>query len=130
MILAHELRIGNLVTAHFQTTRFNSKVEAISLSHGIKFVSVYCDENLEGYSEQNISAIPLTPEILEKCGFNVTSKGFYQHGSWYNISLKYMRGTYALRCNFMDIVANNIDYVHQLQNLHFALTQTELQITL
>jgi len=107
---ASELRIGNFIqlgSSIVHVTHFDIR----QISRG----SVY-------------EPIPLTPEILEACGFKVTSKGFYQHPNWYNLSLKFMKGTYALRCNFMDVVATNIEHLHQLQNVYHSLTGEELTI--
>lgn len=116
MITATELRIGNWVNNGeglfftIDTSSFMDILYAAQLNNGNTL----------------LIPIPLTSEIFEKCGFNVTSKGFYQHPNWCNVSLKYLRGTYNLRCNFMDIIANNIDYLHQLQNLFYSLTGEEL----
>lgn len=69
------------------------------------------------------AAIPLTPEILERCGFEKEEPlGWYRKG-------------------FMDIFEGNpfhyasgnslcpdLLYLHQLQNLYFALTGEELEI--
>jgi hypothetical protein len=117
----NELRIGNLLVVDDDIVTEVTVIgeDYLGTTKTIGFINI-----------EKFSPIILTPEILEKCGFNVTSKGFYVHPNWYNISLKFMRGTYNLRCNFMDIIANNIDYLHQLQNLYFALTGEELLIKL
>ena len=122
MIAPQDLKIDNLVL-------FNSKfvtVSSIIHQENGYMVEFYCDGFKNRVPIEDIYPIELNPSILEKCGFDVTSKGFYQHPNWYNVSLKYLRGTYNLRCNFMDIVANNIDYLHQLQNLYYTLTGEEL----
>lgn len=128
MIRANQLRIGNFLYVSGNTidTYQTSKPKRVD----IDFLKAIDEENKQRPDGLLtwFNPIPLTPEILEKCGFNVTSKGFYQHPNWYNLSLKYFRGSYALRCNFMDIITNNIYYVHQLQNLYHALTGEELEI--
>lgn len=128
MIKANELRIGNCIS--FQNHLETEKVVTVnarffsSLAGGSPLEEMKPDEELSNY----YSPIELTPELLEKGGFNVTSKGFYQHPNWYNVSLKHLRGTYNLRCNFMDIITNNIDYLHQLQNLYYSLVGSELEV--
>lgn len=122
MIKSSEIRIGNIIKVHVAG---NFKVIDIG-KHSVSFEGL----ELKGlYDYSILYGVPLTPELLvDNCGFHVTSKGFYQHPDWYNISLKYARGTYQIRCNFMDIIANNIDYVHQLQNLYHDLCHKELEI--
>lgn len=74
--------------------------------------------------------IPLTPEILEKCGFEINSFGrlvisinpLFQIGE----SLE-QPGSTMLYCHNR-CVSNNIRYLHQLQNLFFALAGKELEI--
>lgn len=123
MIEAKQLRIGNWVNFDNRNWLINSVTKDFPYLETIEF-------GFGIVEYRNIEPIPLTPEILEKCGFDPTSKGFFKHPNWYNVSLKYIRGTYSLRFNFTDIVATNIDYVHQLQNLYFALTGEELTINL
>lgn len=89
------------------------------------------------------SPIPLTPELLERCGFK------WQDG-YLLISLKYAKlelGFYAGVADKMSLFQTSIpgkgsqvteigfgenhpEYLHQLQNLYFALTGDELIIKL
>jgi hypothetical protein len=77
------------------------------------------------FSIRDISPIPITEDILLKCGFVVGEvfKSTFRVGNfcvykedvfWYDIQ--------------NDCV--EITYLHELQNLYFALTKTELEITL
>lgn len=73
------------------------------------------------------SPIELTPEILEKAGFR------YDGYVW--DTEKVMLGDYKDGihfCNGFSIINKGIklEYVHQLQNLYFALTHQELNINL
>jgi len=116
MVKANELRIGNLIYELVQDFneggRFLDGAKEIIIVDAdiIKFVS----EN-EGCYEP----IPLTPEILEKCGFE-----FIPEAGYFSYKLKNKpQGIDAIK------VGNGI-YVHQLQNLYFALTDEELEIKL
>ena len=123
MIPSNELRIENWIIIDGVVQKVDRiGQDPLLESNGIELFYI------NRYRVDECFPIPLTPEILVKAGFECSSKGFWIHPNWYNLSLKYMRGTHALRCNFMDIVANNIDYLHQLQNLYFALTGQELPI--
>jgi hypothetical protein len=122
MIQANELRIGNWIEAVADMGNYQMKMT----EHN--FTSVARNPNC-------VNPIPLTPEI-EKCGFE---KGVETHGfkNWYIKHLGFVL------CNApndsenpndwylkVDIDKPNyiccIKYLHQLQNLYFALTNTEL----
>jgi len=95
----------------------------------------------------NYHPIPLTPEILEKCGFENKHKGNpdyfqrYAHKtsglSWWipNQTIKGRKfpnsGLY-IDCHddYYDIPLPHIEYLHQLQNLYFSLTGNELDVKL
>jgi hypothetical protein len=132
-MLIQELRIGNWVVDdegyYCQVSRLTSKkFDDYEKQEDVFMVEF--ENNNTIYESERIEPIPLTPEILEKAGFEVSSKGFFSHPKWYNLSLKHRTGSYDLRCNFMERVATNIDYVHQLQNLFQSLTGEELVINL
>lgn len=128
-IIASDLRLGNLVTSktwgghHVLTgVQFLDDVYAVIINdfnHVIK-EGLYCE----------LSPIPITPEWLERGGFNqyVTPNGqmcfnlgeyrVYLNGEP-SFHLMVSDGYYPTLCK--------IKYVHQLQNLYFALTGKELE---
>jgi hypothetical protein len=82
----------------------------------------------EGYEPE---PIPLTPEILEKCGFVIIEQGrlcvwFEDFELCQLNSDKNKLGLYW--CEHYTGVS--IEYLHQLQNIYFALTGEELNIKL
>jgi hypothetical protein len=96
---------------------------------------IYCDfEGNEGdvfeFKNEDIKPIPLTPEVLEKCGFekDISSQfGGYLINicEWEKIRIvhsKIIGWHYPLNGYQKPIV----NYLHQLQNLYFALTGEEL----
>ncbi len=137
MIQANELRIGNWVDAG-----------------QLGYVQVATiDPTTGGYS----SPIPLTPEILEKCGFKMgMSKGVSrltddldydpeQHGDTYYWDLKVPKNDHVQDLGTFNLVQfgkdNDILWahqwlrvklksLHQLQNLYFSLTGTELTVNI
>jgi hypothetical protein len=116
---ANELRIGNWYQNHkgeYQqiTPRFFS-----SLAGGLSWE----DQKAAGYSELSgyFHPIPLSPEILEKCGF----KDEYGNGRYYFDGFEYYNGKLWFRTAEI-----KIQYLHQLQNLYFALTGEELEVNL
>lgn len=112
---AKEIRIGNLVEC------FQKVNEIVSIDSEDKIVKlkegtlVHCDD---------ISPIKLTEEWLLKFGFKKNKTGFYSKGRL-EFHTKY--GWKILENWVKDwFGVSEIIYVHQLQNLYFALTGTEL----
>lgn len=136
-----DLRIGNYI-------RF--KDGSIKKVKGILFVGndTMCDAC-------SFSPIPLTDELLEKCGFEKIKESCYRlkfaegeevkapnGGIWcvlrdsyiiYNEGKFYIDSPsgvtkYSGGFNFAEI--NGIEYLHQLQNLYYFLTDKELDVNL
>jgi len=110
MVQANELRIGNYIS--YKNERW-IKVGY----HEIRYAVLYPDTSYY--------PIPLTFEILEKAGFEL------QIGmmSWEKEGVIICYETIA---NFFRLypMTNRINYVHQLQNLYYALTGEELEVNL
>lgn len=102
---AKELRIGNLVTGY-------SYDVAISLEDFKDFYTG--DDNIDSYKP-----IPLTEEWLLKFGFENQLVEFVLD----NFYLKRTKNHFEYYCNNRA----EIKYVHQLQNLYFALIGKELE---
>ena len=122
MIAANELRIGNWYKqlhtgAYTQVDLF-------------LFHELYDDET---YAD-HLQPIPLSPEILVKSGFENLFTEYT--GSFYKDRLLIEWGIYDVIFARLQVDDENsnyigeIKYLHQLQNLYFALTQTELTINL
>ena len=88
------------------------------------------------YKPVDMTGIPLTPEVLRDCGFETDTEfgNQLQHPHlkcrWVDRNLSgdtldkpYLRFDSTGRPPF---IKTDIYYLHQLQNLYFALTQTEL----
>ena len=119
---AKELRIGNWVNL-FKGVNDNGAIwKYYYIDSGYDIYKL--DENDCG----DIEPIPLTPEILEKCGFAKTNmadgyKRYTKQGV--SIDLPYFEFVYN------DGDSNvEIKHLHQLQNLVHALTGEELEVTL
>ena len=133
MIQANELRIGNYVNTN----------NGIDIIKGIFLECLSFDnrgnENVSTYNyylKLPIGAcnpIPLTEELLLKCGFEkVGTKGGYSFDKD-KLSIVFKNVFYENGRTYFNswcILEHSIKYLHQLQNLYFALTQTELQINL
>jgi hypothetical protein len=136
---ARELRIGNCIIWRGA----NHIIESISKNE-IR-IDWYYPDNITTVEE--LEPTPLTNEILKKCGFNDDDN----LGTRYSFQVlrsheqlisthEYVLGKFEhestdefrLACDdyTFDIQLPHIKYLHQLQNLHFALTGEELKITL
>ena len=116
---ANELRVGNWVqvkhTGHY-----------VQIGHrDIGYI-------IEG--SDNYSPIPLTPEILEQCGFEVTAGGktsnYRYYASFGFVDVKFCEEgitTYLCFGGVKTAIHDSITSLHQLQNIYFSLTNTELQ---
>ena len=125
MIKANDLRIGNWVTDYY-----GSNGTLVSIHKGGSY-RVEVDETITAWGEENIKGIPLTPEILEKCGFEKSSDPY---GGYLSQQLENGKLRIAQDDNGFYHDAGfskpRINHLHQLQNLYFALTGTELTIKL
>lgn len=138
MITANELRIGNCI-------RFHNHVEAekivtvnarffSSLAGGRSLEEMKPDEELSNY----YSPIELTPEILVKCGFKINKYACYLHFCksayiHYSIKNKVLGMAISNHNESLDTdeelsIDLNIIYLHQLQNLCYSLTGSELEV--
>jgi hypothetical protein len=121
-----ELRIGNWVKWYSVFIQ----VESI-LNNSINYEYYANDDEVCETPIQQIEAIPLTPEILEKAGF--------VEGDAYRDATGYWKGIYFVCNNWFlkatgkghfNILNGDLRYVHQLQNLYFCLCGEELDIKL
>lgn len=119
-----ELRRGNYVSRK-DIGNGSERIEIVLEIYKTKLltsgaVSVIVNQN-------EIEPIPLTEEWLLKLGFENLNYGWYLN----KIKLfdySYKKGSINLKINSFDVPSTQIKYVHQLQNLHFALTEEELTI--
>ena len=124
---ASDLRIGNLVR-----NNMNGEI--------IKPCDVLCDgintDDIEGLNYAFIEPIPLTEEWLMRFGFekinseltNIAPLNLRCTFNLPNTPFSFCQGKLILTTGTGDFCVNT-EYVHQLQNLYFALTSEELTIT-
>lgn len=113
---ANELRIGNYVI------EFHTVVKITSI--GIEYIKT--DRGLTKINHPaNILPIPLTEGVLLKSGFiSMENNEIFEHSK------------FSLKCDISDKSVcisdswewKDVEFVHQLQNLIFALTGEELEI--
>lgn len=109
-IFQGELRIGNFVIHP------NGK-------NIIKVIKTGGDQNYF-----NLKPIPLSMEILQKCGFTFSEDTVFGKKKIYGIL-----GDFTFiynRIMWNSFIIGHIKYLHQLQNLYYALTEQELTVNI
>lgn len=126
---AEELRIGNLL--YYKGSQYVANVQLISGNH------FDCRDNDMGCFTPNGSyePIPLTEEWLVKFGFapcregsTVLQKVIAYSDESYPCTLQVSGSGIQICRSGIGAICPNIEYVHQLQNLYFALTGEELEV--
>jgi hypothetical protein len=113
MIQANELRVG---------CTFLYKDRLVTIRNSVE---LYNATNLDSISLY--SPIPLTPEILEKCGFEKDQDGIYR---LLNCLYWLDNGVLQISLDYAPLFNAPCKYLHQLQNLIFCLLGEELVINL
>lgn len=161
MIQANELRIGNLVLdpAGRMGAVLSVSERSIRLKLEFSTIKIYTTHDETGV---DCNPIPLTTQILEKCGFRLSEyahvkiayneieridsvyvQDIFNFENKNNMHIEVISdpktkevrriGVQGFNYNGMVGVINtptDIKYIHQLQNLYFALTGEELTINL
>ena len=115
MITANELRIGNALEYFVEDSLAES--EWILNIVDADDIALACKDE---YFNKYYRPIHLTPEILEKCGFENWDKNKYSNDV---LCLTINGEGFLYLANQRHV---NIFYLHQLQNLYFSLTGEEL----
>jgi len=123
MIAANELRIGNWVY-------YGESIRAVTAIHDSPQRKCVGVDNM--ITELNIiKPIPLTPEIMRNSGFVVKLDcGICEHDAL-PVDINFKGNEFEAYINDeAGYKICDIQFVHQLQNLYFALTGQELEIKL
>ena len=145
MIDSRDLRLGNCIKLEYED--FNNYSEDSQIDHNnniwivesIREYDIWVYNSIEHISHTDntdtFEPIPLTEEILLKCGFSITESIFHDNTNAYEIKswgrIVLINGILQSdEFYFLDGLSTEIKYLHQLQNLYFALTNEELTIQL
>lgn len=130
MINAKELRLGNFIN-YINSDYINDHKKRDDTFEVIE-VDVIDHLGINNFAHEDLEGIPLTHELLHiHLGFEFSA---YKIFKGYGRGLT--NGKITVDCNTMqptdfgnNISATEIKYLHQLQNLYFALTGEELTYT-
>jgi hypothetical protein len=132
---ANELRLGNYI----QDTNYPERVcRVFRLTQGNDFNITYhydrvCECSYANERKESLQPIPLTEEWLMKFGFKLTISNKDSGYKQYGINKNGFDIMFSIDCNccpecFIENIGIEITYVHQLQNVFFALCGEELTI--
>lgn len=124
MIDPKELRYGNLVTATFGTESVYSILEIKQATY-----TIHDTEKWHSIRHKDVNPIPVTNEWLRTLGLtgeiaNYTNDVIYNDGKGFAFWC-YNKSVYQFATGSVSV---RFEYIHQLQNLYFALTGRELSI--
>lgn len=127
MINPNELRKGNIVMVNGDKT----VVEMIwpdGINEDVQPADTF-NFSTRLYADYELDPIPITTKLLERCGFEFKD-GLHKFGV-FEIGMDgddFLQMKMSVRINRAVIV--KLQYLHQLQNIYFALTGEELTIKL
>ena len=129
---AKELRIGNWYECHEGDKMNNTAIvqlkDIIWTNDGIGYELKHLNDRAVGVTicPEKLNPIPLTEEWLERFGFE-KDDGIWEHEeSMWSCEIIGDDDSFNFKKLGLDILCPNIFYVHQLQNLYYALTGEEL----
>jgi len=122
MIKSEDIRIGNYID-----------VNGIAQVRGVTNGGVWIRN--KAFVIMDFKGIPLTPEILENCGYKYREhlRDFYfkPEGTGTIFIISIVHGTFAIcASNEKPCLYVHLEDLHKLQNLHYSLLNTELTITI
>lgn len=123
---ANDLRIGNKVYLNEVVITIAEIWSDCVFQEGFKSRSAF-----DMISYQDIKGIPLSCEILEKCGKKCDSNNQWE----YEINVGALKWYFRWNTEWYSEIGNiyigaNVQYLHQLQNLYFAFLRNELTVNL
>ena len=119
MIKANELRVGNLI--YNIKNEFEKRQIIVS---GITNTMIACKQIVTEH--KFFEPIPLSEDWILKSGFKKREDGDYDLFKHSEVSIIIDKDLDCWKCDGICFSVTNFQYVHQLQNLYFALTGEEL----
>ena len=120
-----ELRVGNHLFKYGEVV----KIVEIGIKHkGDTNYYLRSENDNCGYWIDQFNPIPLTEEILLKCGFKKRSDGHFNMFKHSEVDIIICNDFSSWQCDGINFSVNRIKYLHQLQNLYWCLVGKELNI--
>jgi hypothetical protein len=122
MITANKLRIGNKLSV------INNDGTEGAIGSVTEIVSDCLRVNGIVYTFDKVEPVLLTVERLDKCGFKERASQLYENDNYHFHITK--EGEHFMVMQQSLYIAEPIKYMHELQNIVFALTKEELRVIL
>lgn len=119
---AKNFRIGNWVNGEYRG--FSNDVQIYGMD---KKVIQHSHESVQPLPTEHFNPIPLNEEWLVKFGFNKGEESYLWERTGNGFTIEFETGNGVVGC-YLERVELDVIYVHELQNLFFALTGTELEL--
>ena len=127
-----ELRIGNYLKAPLGELARVKQLGSLDYPDFIKCDLLNEKGEVNGFGQNGFEPIQLTPKILLAAGFGLSEfqnrMVITYENNKFDIWLYYYKEKCIYSSSCFPDGAKPINYLHQLQNLYFALTGTELEI--
>lgn len=122
---SNELRIGNYIYDPIN----KENVKLVAIEQGNRPITLGCKGTSSFSGFDCLKPIQLTEEILLKCGFE---KVEHENGDYFDFELFMLKilDTYFSCVYGKQRIEYELKYLHQLQNIYFALTNEELTVNL
>ena len=122
-----ELRIGNYVNNGIEDIEINSiEYDDVEIKWNVSWDEFCASEYLE-----DCKPIPITDEWLLKLGFLIAFDNddieIYKKGNFVYVNQNQIGTGTDIESRIL--IDNDVNYIHQLQNLYYALTANELKKT-
>lgn len=121
---AEELRIGNWVNLNDGSLKDDYRVVERVGRKNVEFIIKGCNKVMSSRPLSSVYGITLTEELLLKCGFE---KDMYERHWIKGLCVHLGNNEFYV---FYEQGRVFVKYLHQLQNLYYALTGKELEIKL
>lgn len=124
----NELRIGNYVEVGLNRNFMPIISTVEQIAQTVIWIKEPKAPTLRLMPLDTIKPIPLTEDWLLKFGFVKSKENEWYHLLDFQIEIVVDENNEFVFCVVEGIVLKHIKYVHQLQNLHYCLKQTELAV--
>lgn len=131
MIDVKDLRVGDYV--YLQNSKTPYKITEVGYSE-IEYpryeASGISTESVFRTYVDNLNPIPISEELLLRCGFSEENDNFYRADLGNIVFNQYGYYIQLKECSSETIRVIKITSLHKLQNIYFALTGKELEVNL
>ena len=129
MLKTNELRVNNIIENGFRKMNgFQNNYEKVTMLNDFGEINVFScpiDRDYSGTGCQMPLGVIITEEWLLNSGFHKTDESIFSKDLF---KIEQHIQDYSVFINDV-CIKNDLEFIHQLQNLYFALTGVELELS-